>query len=610
MRLQVIEQIKYVLVSGARLLPYVRADAPLWMLLVVSSVATTLMEGIGLSMFFPLIDPDAGGDALRQIPVLGHLLALLSEIPEDQRIFWVGGILVVAIFMRSVFLFGCQALKTLLGARTNRRIMTAGFDALLVARVTYVERHKVGDLHNQYSGQAGRVASAIMTIAEASIQLSLAAVYVALLLTVSIPLTVIALTVLGSVTLIISRLTAARLVATGRRITDASALLIQNSMNALNGHRLLHFRNATGRALENFCKSADELLGAMVRKDLVTASAGPVLTLVVALLMYAILVAMAGGDATPGTTETATFLMFLAALVRLQGPVVALNSLWMNFLGELDACRGVDAYLDSIRRERELTGKLPFTGFRDEVVFEDVEFRYQGASENALTGLNLTIGRGEMVALAGPSAAGKSTVVTLLGRLDDPGGGRILVDGVDLREFRTTDWRQRLAIVSQDAVVFNDSIRNNLTLGLSDVTSEQIDAALARSRCDGFINNFPDGIDTMLGERGTRLSGGQRQRLSIAQALLAQPDILILDEPTSHLDVETEQAVQVALEALRGEVTMVVIAHRLTTIRNADRIIVLEQGRVVESGTYTELLDHGGRFRDFADISNVSVAKE
>ena len=220
--------------------------------------------------------------------------------------------------------------------------------------------------------------------------------------------------------------------------------------------------------------------------------------------------------------------------------------------------------------------------------------------------ISFTVRKGETVALVGPSGGGKSTISELIPRFYDPRQGEILIDGVSLRDYTQESLRAHMGIVSQDTILFNDTIRNNIAMGRTDVTDEQIEAAARVANAHDFIMECPEGYDTNIGDRGSKLSGGQRQRISIARAVLRNPEILILDEATSALDTESEKLVQEALTSLLKGRTSIVIAHRLSTIHNADRILVIEQGRIAEQGTHSELLARGGIYAKLIELQSLA----
>ena len=231
-----------------------------------------------------------------------------------------------------------------------------------------------------------------------------------------------------------------------------------------------------------------------------------------------------------------------------------------------------------------------------EIEVRNVEFSYFGNGRLALDGATFTVPAGKTLALVGPSGAGKTTAAHLLMRFWDPGSGVIRFDGHDLREYRLDDLRERIALVTQDTYLFNETLRSNILLAKPEATREALAGAVRRASLDAFVEALPDGLETRVGERGVRLSGGQRQRVAIARAFLKDAPVLILDEATSHLDAVNEQAVRHALEELMSDRTTIVIAHRLSTVRNADRIVVLDAGRSEEAGSHDELVASGGLY--------------
>jgi ATP-binding cassette, subfamily B, bacterial MsbA len=288
-------------------------------------------------------------------------------------------------------------------------------------------------------------------------------------------------------------------------------------------------------------------------------------------------------------------IVFLMWVMRLLQPLKQLSQVPAAAQQSLASAERIFEVLDSPTETATDRGTITAPQFRESITFEHVGFRYDGGAE-ALHDVSFRANKGEIVALVGASGAGKSTLVDLVARFIDPTSGRITMDGVDLREIRIDALRALTGIVSQDTVLFNDTVRNNVTFGRPGVSQAQLDAAAQAANASGFIAALPDGWDTNLGERGSRLSGGQRQRLAIARALLSDPPILILDEATSALDAESERLVQEAIDRLLAGRTVFVIAHRLSTIQHADHILVLDQGLLLEEGTHDELLARSGAY--------------
>ena len=311
-----------------------------------------------------------------------------------------------------------------------------------------------------------------------------------------------------------------------------------------------------------------------------------------------------GWNVLQGGMTLGDLMMFLVYLLMLLGPLATLAQSAASFQNSLS---GLDRVLDLLEESREMdaeqdaSNQLP-ADLQAGIAFENVSFSYPGADLLALDNVSLDVKPGETIALVGPSGAGKTTLCNLVARFYDPTSGRIALDGQDVNEIHVEAYRRMIGIVEQDVFLFDGTVRNNIGYGDRNATDEEVRRAARMANADEFIERMPQGYETVIGERGVKLSGGQRQRLAIARAILADPGILILDEATSNLDTESERLIQASLSSLMKGRTCFVIAHRLSTITHADRIVVLQDGKIVEVGTHDALMQSAGRYREMVDL--------
>jgi subfamily B ATP-binding cassette protein MsbA len=314
-----------------------------------------------------------------------------------------------------------------------------------------------------------------------------------------------------------------------------------------------------------------------------------------------------GNQVISGQATVGNFFSFLTALFMVFNPVTKLGRVYNKVQQAIASATRIFEVLDLTPEVAEQEGAKTLNPLKQEVVFENVSFRYD--KEPVLRGIDIRVKAGTILAIVGMSGAGKTTMVDLIPRFYDPKEGAILFDGVDIRSVTIASLRSQIGIVTQEVFLFNDTIYNNIAYGQNEIPPERVTAAAKAAYAHDFIKGFPDGYNSIIGERGARLSGGQKQRISIARALLKNPAVLILDEATSALDTESEIEVQKALNNLMENRTTFVIAHRLSTILHANRIAVLEKGKIVEEGTHQELLNRDGVYKKVFELQFAANAR-
>lgn len=338
-------------------------------------------------------------------------------------------------------------------------------------------------------------------------------------------------------------------------------------------------------------------LGMYMKITKVSEMLSPVMDFIGVGIGVAFVIWYGGSQVIRGTTSAGTFFSFTAAVLMLYNPIRRLGQVNISIQQAIGASERVFHIFDTRSEVFEKEGLKELPPIKKEIEFSNVSFHYGDRKRNALSGINLKVTAGKVIALIGVSGVGKTTLVNLIPRFYDPTAGKILIDGIDIREVTLASLREKIGIVSQETILFNDTVRNNIAYGRTDAGDDAIVNVAKAAYAHDFIIEMPRGYNTVIGEKGVRLSGGQKQSIAIARALLKNPPILILDEATSSLDTASEKMVQEALKNLMKDRTTFVIAHRLSTIQRADRIVVIDKGRVVEMGNHNELLSKGGLYK-------------
>jgi len=549
----------------------------------------SLSEGIGIGLLVPFLQAATGAPVPEEAGAFG---GILGGMEADRRMLLAGGAIVGLVTARTVVLYAHVVLSNWINGRISRDLRRAMFRQVLGLGHPFIARRQPGELLNVMDTQLWRLSDALGYLFSLVASLGTIIVFGAMLLFVSWQLTIgaAAAVVLASVTVRLLTRHARRL---GELSTAANGELLRRLLDMLHGARMIVAFGREDSAIRGFDVTSEGVRQAFFRLERVVGLVHPLVELLYTpLLIGAVLVAVRSGVALP------TLVAFLLLVYRLQPHARNLEHNRVLLAGSAAAVASVQELLDGRGKAFIVTGTLPFPGLRQSVTFERVSFRHGADGPVALQDVCLEIRRGKMVALVGESGAGKSTLLNLLLRFHDPSSGEIRVDGRRLRDLDLRAWRGRIALAGQDAELMSGTVAENIGFGLleGEADREAIVEAARQADADSFIARLRDGYETQVGPGGLSLSGGQRQRISLARALLRQPELLLLDEATNALDGPSEAAVQRALSALSGQATVVVVAHRLSTIRHADEVVVLEGGRVVERGSPDALMRAGGAF--------------
>lgn len=560
-------------------------------------ILTAFTEGFSVLLIIPMLE-GLGQDTATVAEsnrVLSYINNLFRDVPADRLLSTVALVFVTVTVMRALVALMAAACQAWLQARLDRELREEIYRQLLTISYERLNQRRDSDWQMILNSETGRAAGNVFAIVSMASSLFNMLVYIAILFAVSWQMTLIAGVMLA---IVMGLLTA--LVNLADRVGKwrfQSALAVQyGTLETINAKRLIRVMHQQQAEQQRYFRLLRPFARALMYISIIGEASRQLLELLVIMLLALLLIA---GGAILDVNQAALIPIlstFILILYRMMPHVLSLNNQRTRISADMAAVRSVVEVIETGRTHFIQDGSLPFSGLQRDIVFSEVTFQYQQREETALKQINLTIQRGQTVALVGSSGAGKSTLADLLTRLYDPQHGQILIDGQDLRHLRLGDWLRQVGVVSQDTFVFNNTIAYNIAYGRANCSQADVIQAARYANAHDFIEALPQGYDTIVGDRGVLLSGGQRQRIAIARAILRDPPILILDEATAALDSENERAIQSALEYLSQNRTSLVIAHRFSTILKADKIVVMEKGGIVEEGHHQELLAKNGRY--------------
>jgi ABC-type multidrug transport system fused ATPase/permease subunit len=555
-------------------------------------------EGLGIALFYPIL-----GQGTMPSGRSGEMVAWLFRLLHLDMS--VRGALVGIVIMfvsKGAFMFFSSAYAYRIAARLTRRLRQQLVDGIGHSDYRYLVRAETGFHTNLLVNEVRRATDGFVYYSRSFPPGLNIVVFFALVLVLDWHLTFVCAAI-GGITVLFQRVGGRIARRYSTLITDDNAGLTALLIQAIQGFKYLRATRGFNQLQRRIEGSADRLAEADYRVGAITALmfslTQPLMVIFFAVLVYS-------RSSTPGGMSS--LFVILIYFLRIMTDLFQLQLNWQLFCGQVGAIDVVASTIGELQAHVEESGEKPFAGLRESLACRELTFGYS-PDKPILRDVTLSVPRNASVALVGESGAGKTTLADVLIGTLKPSQGAVYVDGGNLQELKLDELRAHVGYVPQECIIFNGTVAENISLwAAGPPDDERVRDAARRARCAEFIEAMPNGYASAVGDRGINLSGGQRQRLAIARELYKRPDILVLDEATSALDTESERAIQASIEALKGQITIVIIAHRLSTVRSCDCIYVLEQGRIVESGTYEELFAQtGSRFRRMCELQDLSA---
>ncbi|MEP6706980.1 MAG: ABC transporter transmembrane domain-containing protein [Pyrinomonadaceae bacterium] len=591
-----------------RLLKYLKPHRGTFAIATLAMFLVGVLESATGALIVPIFDQafsQAGG---QRTPTL---FGLQRIIPASGLGAWrtIAILLVVFTAVKGTAAYLSTYLMALIGQSSVLKLRQDLYRHLLNQSASFFQRHRTNHLVARLISSAAAIETAVTSTLRDMLRESFTLIaFLAASFYYNWRLTLGSLIIAPLVGVLTARFGSA-LRKLSRESLEGNKHLTDTAQEALANQNIVKAYRAEAREGERFSLVARRIMRATLRSATIAGVAPPTIEMI-GILFVVVLLFFGQREIAAGRMNAAQFLTFLFFLIRSYDPIRKLSSLHNAMEQALAAAHHVWEVIDEHAEIPEKPNAIELKPLQKEIELRDVAFGYANETRSVLRGVSLRIPAGKMVALVGESGGGKSTLTKLLPRFHDPTSGAVLWDGTDLRDTRLVSLRRQIGLVTQETVLFNDTVRHNISYGRPEASAEQIEEAARVALAHDFIMELPAGYDSIVGERGIFLSGGQRQRLAIARAVLVDAPLLILDEATSALDAESERLVQRAIANLIRNRTTVVIAHRLATIRRADTIVVLERGRITEMGSHMELLEKNGQYRRLYELQFADEEEE
>lgn len=564
---------------------------------IFSILALSLFESASFGMLIPLMQgmTNAKSNVLAQVPFMSGLAAYVSSLDQAKLLMAVFALMALMVIFKNVFLYFSNILNARIMLTVTRDYSVKMMNRVIEYDLQFFDRVKSGYIISNITTETARMGVFILSVLGFIALAARVSAYIALLFIISWKVSFIVFALMALVLLPLE-VVMKKIKVWGNRLSLALADANFKLTEILGGIKVVKAHSAEDIEKKGFGSIAGRLFEIYYRINKYTALLAPVSETVMFILLVACFFVMtryAKMDMANAFPFIATYLL---TLVRALTMLNLLNTTRSNAVKDIGAFDSYEALYDRRGKKSIESGAKPIGRFSDSVELKDVSFSYT-SDKPVLQDVTVKIPKGKITAIVGASGSGKTTLVNLIMRFYDTSKGYVLVDGVNIKDLDLKEWRNKIGFVSQDIFIFNASVKDNISYGHENITSDKVIEAARAANAHDFIMELPDAYDTVLGERGVSLSGGQKQRISIARAVLHNPEILVLDEATSSLDTKTERLIRDAVERLARNRTVIAIAHRLSTVVHADNIIVLDAGKVVECGAHTELMKNEGVYK-------------